>query len=254
MNQKWKIGDCIESIQEIPNESVDMIFADPPFNMKKEYGILTNDNRDDYFEWCDQWISECFRILKSTGSFYHMNLTRNLDNLMPIMKKYGIFQNLIIWRNVSSWGIKNRFYPKYQPIMFYSKTDNFKFNTYTQREQPFKRWGKMTGKMQGQMGDIWLDIPFVWAGSIHHKEAIIKPGTNSKVHPAQMPVGLVKRCIEFSTDKDDLVCDPFLGSGTTLEACRKTDRNCIGFEISDEWEYLYPLRSLEYQPGLSNYI
>ncbi len=252
--QTWKIGDAIKLMKKLDNESVDMVFADPPFNVGKNYGITTNDNRLDYFDWCGQWIFECFRILKPTGSFYHMNLTKNLGKLMPIMEKYGTLRNLIIWKNVCSWGSKKQFYFKYQPIMLYSKTDDFKFNTYAQREKPFKRWGNMSGKMQGQMGDLWLDIPFVWAGSTHHPEAILKPNSNSKLHPTQAPIALIERCIMFSTDEGDLCCDPFLGSGTTLEACRRTNRNCIGYEISNEWEHLYPKRCLADIPSLTSYF
>lgn len=252
--QTHQIGDCVELMQEMPAESVDLVFADPPFNVGKDYGCSTDDKRSDYFEWCKEWISECFRVLKPTGSMYHMNLVRNLSRLMPMMDEYGKLRNLITWKNVCSWGSKKQFYFKYQPIMFYSKTDDFKFNTYAQREKPFKRWGSMAGKMQGQMGDMWLDIPFVWAGSTQHPEAILEPGTNSKTHPAQMPVKLVERAILFSTDEGDTVLDPFLGIGATLEAGRRTNRNVIGFEINPKWEKHYPDRCKAHTPPLTSYF
>ena len=241
----WKIGDTIDLIQELDSESVDMVFADPPFNVGIKYGGGVNDKRKDYLKWSEEWIRECYRVLKPTGSFYHMNITKNLPGLLPIMDKYGFLINLIIWRHACAWGSNKRFYNKYQPIMLYAKTENYKFNTHAQRTKPFKRWGKTNGKMQGQMGDLWDDISFVYAGSIHHKEAIIRPGTNSKVHPTQMPVDLVKRAILFSTDQEDLVLDPFLGSGSTLVACKQTDRSCIGFEINPENESMYADRTMK---------
>ena len=171
-----------------------------------------------------------------------------------MMDEYGELRNLIMWKNVCSWGSKKQFYFKYQPIMFYSKTEDFKFNTYAQREKPFKRWVSMSGKMQGQMGDMWLDIPFVWAGSTQHPEAILEPGTNSKSHPAQMPVKLVERAILFSTDVGDTVLDPFLGIGATLAAGRRTNRHVMGFEINPKWGKHYPERSMAFTPLLTSYF
>ena len=252
--QTWKIGDCIKLLKDVPDESVDMIFADPPFNIGKDYGETTDDNRADYFDWCGEWIHECFRVLKSTGSFYHMNMVQNLSRLMPIMDEHGELRNLITWKNVCSWGSKKQFYPKYQPIMFYSKTSVYKFNTYAQREPPFKRWGSMAGKMQGQMGDMWMDIPFVWAGSTHHPEAILESGTNSKAHPAQMPVKVVERAMLFSTDEGDTVVDPFLGIGASLSAGRRTNRNVYGIEINPKWEMHYDDRCMTHTPPLTAYF
>ena len=85
------------------------------------------------------------------------------------------------------------------------------------------------------MLDYWDDIPFVYTGSIKHPEAILVSGTNRKVHPTQMPLGLATRCIIFSTDKGNTVLDPFNGSGTTGEACIKLDRRFIGIERETEY-------------------
>ena len=227
--------DCVNGMKQLDDESINMIFVDPPFNVGKNYGEESDDGRKDYFEWCDMWIKECFRLLKNTGSIYLMNISKNIGYIMRLMDKHGVFLNLIIWKNVCSWGSKNRFYHKHQPILFYAKTDDYYFDTYAQREKPFARWGSMSGKMQGQMWDIWLDIPFVWAGSTHHKEAILQCNSNSKAHPTQMPLDLVKRAILFSTKETETVLDPFMGSGTTAVAAKHLNRNFIGFEISKDY-------------------
>ena len=70
-------GDCLEVMREWPDNCVDLVFADPPFNIGKKYG--TSDNRKDYRQWCEKWITECFRILKEAGSFYLMTLSRHLE-------------------------------------------------------------------------------------------------------------------------------------------------------------------------------
>jgi len=228
-------GDCLELLGMIPDESVDLVFTDPPFNVGKKYG--TSDRRNDYREWCAEWIAQCFRILKPTGSFYLMTLPKHLEWKMPIMASYGVFINLITWRNVSARGKKNAFWGEYQPIMLYGKTEKYVFHTYAERQANQEdRWGGWSGQKQGQLKDRWGGeddpLPFVYAGSIIHKEAIIIPGTKKKAHPCQMPLGLPERGIRFSTNENDIVVDPFMGSGTTPIACLKLNRRYIGMEIS----------------------
>lgn len=231
-------GECEEVLKGIPSESVDMVFADPPFNVGIRYAGKSGDKREDYYAWCSEWIAECFRVLKPTGTFYLMTITRHLESLYPLMKRGGIFVNQINWRNVASTSDKRRFWNEYQPILMYGKTAGYKFNTYAQRrviEQKNMRWGGYSTEPKGQLLDYWNDIPFVYAGSISHGEAILKAGTNEKAHPAQMPVGLASRCILFSTDEGDTVLDPFNGSGTTGAACLNLNRDFIGIEREQQY-------------------
>lgn len=232
-------GDVLEVLQTLESESVDMVFADPPFNVGIKYaGKASNDDRADYPEWCAAWISECFRVLKPTGTFYLMTITRHLEHLYPSMKAHGVFINQVNWRNVASTNSKRCFWNEYQPILVYGKTAEYKFNTYAQTRKIAKgnmRWGGYSTEPKGQLLDYWDDIPFVYAGSIAHSEAILRPGTNEKAHPAQMPVNLPARAILFSTDEGDLVMDPFSGSGTTWEAAEKLGRRFIGIEREAEY-------------------
>jgi site-specific DNA-methyltransferase (adenine-specific) len=224
--------DCLNFLPSIPDGSMDLAFADPPFNIGKAYG----DRRKDYRDWCAAWISECFRVLKPTGSFYCMTITRHLEWKLPLMAARGIFISLISWRNVTASHDKRRFWAEYQPIMVYGKTDRYIFNTYAQTQDEGKRrWGGYTTGFRGQMKDRWSDITFVYAGSIRHPEAIMEPGTNRKANPCQMPVGLVQRAILFSTNPGGVVLDPFMGVGTTAIACLNTDRHYVGIEINPEY-------------------
>lgn len=236
-NAELILGDCLDVLPKIESASVDLIFADPPFNVGIRYGE-NNDKRDDYAEWCAAWIAECFRVLKDTGTFYLMTITRHLENLYPVMKAHGVFINQVNWRNVAGANGKRCFWNEYQPILVYGKTSDYKFNPYAQTRRIEKanlRWGGYTTEPKGQLLDYWDDIPFVYAGSIAHPEALLKSGTNSKAHPAQMPVGLVARAILFSTDEGDTVLDPFNGSGTSGEACYKLNRRYIGIEKEREY-------------------
>lgn len=232
-------GDVLEVLQTLESESVDMVFADPPFNVGKKYAGKSGDNRADYYEWCEAWVSECFRVLKVTGTFYHMTIDRHLERLFPMMGKYGKFVNLIKWRNVSAEHAPRQFWNSTQPILMYAKSDEYKFNTYAQarsQKQMVVSWSKERAeRTKGQMMDYWDDIRPVFAGSIVHPEAILKPGTKQKAHLTQMPVGLPARAILFSTDEGDVVLDPFSGSGTTWEAAEKLGRVFIGIEIEAEY-------------------
>lgn len=229
-------GDVLEVLQSLESESVDMVFADPPFNVGIKYaGKASNDDRADYPEWCASWISECFRVLKSTGTFYLMTITRHLEHLYPSMKAHGVFINQVNWKNTAAVNDKRSYWGAYQPILVYGKTDEYKFNLHVQRQKP--QWQSFHGKTgeRGQMSDWWDDITFVYAGAINHPEAILKSGTNSKAHPAQMPTDLPARAILFSTDEGDVVLDPFSGSGTTWEAAEKLGRVFIGIEREAEY-------------------
>ena len=228
-------GDCLKVMRRIPSGSVDMIFADIPFNVRKNYGKY-KDHRRDYLEWCAEWITEGFRILKPTGSFYLMTITRHLEWQMPIMAKHGVFVNLISWRNCTSAASPRWFRQEYQPIMLYGKTADYKFHRYAQKEMPrFKRWGKEKSPPKFQVKDRWDKIPRVNAGSTPHREAILVPGTNRKAHPTQMPLGLAIRAMLFSTDVGDTVLDPFNGSGTTGEAAKRLCRRYIGIEQDPDY-------------------
>lgn len=224
-------GDALDVMGGMPDECVDLVFADPPFNVGKAY----QDSRSDYREWCAEWISSCFRLLKLTGSFYLMTLSRHLEWVLPLMAPYT-FINLITWRNVAAASSKRTLWSEYQPIALYGKTDAYIFNTYAQRTlHPINRWGKMTTAPQGQMKDRWDDIQFVWAGNNTHPEAVMLPGTNKKAHPCQMPIALAQRAILFSTALGAIVFDPFIGSGSTAIAAIRSQRHYIGVDLESRF-------------------
>lgn len=226
-------GDCRDILPSLPK--VDLVFADPPFNVGKNYGD-TSDKRGDFREWSAEWIGGCWGLLLPTASFYFMTLTRHLEWQMPLMAKGGQFINLISWRNMAGVGSKRSFWNEYQPIMLYGKSEDYIFNTYAATDDSgFRRWGGYSTEHKGQLRDRWDDITFVYAGSIHHAEAILKPQTNEKEHPCQMPEGLVRRAIMFSTNEDALILDPFMGSGTTLRAAKDLGRKAIGIEIEEKY-------------------
>lgn len=234
-NLKLFKEDCTVGLPQLPSESVHMIFADPPFNVGKKYGV-NGDKRIDYYEWCDGWIAECFRVLKPSGVFCLMTISKHLGETYPMMHKRGAFINQVNWRNVGASHSKRGFWNSYQPILMYGKTSNYKFNTYAEKRVGVTYWSKDRNDARlGQLQDTWDDIPYIFAGSACSPEAILKTRGKQKAHPCQMPEKLAGRCIAFYTDAGDTVLDPFVGSGTTLVAARKLGRFGIGFEREDEY-------------------
>lgn len=233
-------GDCLEVLPTLDCGSMDLVFADPPFNVDKEYSSY-KDYREDYHEWCAEWIGGSFRVLRDTGSIYLMTISRHLGFTFGEMEKHGIFISQVIWKNVSGNHHNNkRFWLGYQPILVYGKTENYKFNPLAIRRDPEKenlkvRWGGYRTEPKWQMLDIWDNVPFVYAGAIQHPEAILQDGTKKKAHPCQMPEELSKRAISFSTDENEKILDPFMGSGTTGVSCVQLGRKFVGIEIDPKY-------------------
>lgn len=114
-------GDCGDIL---PTLRAEMIFADPPFNVGKQYG-RNGDNRSDYRNWCADWINGCYDSLSDIGSFYLMTLDRHLEWKLPILASRGVFVSLIKWKNHSASHDKRRFWATCQPIAVYGKTKNW---------------------------------------------------------------------------------------------------------------------------------
>lgn len=225
--------DCLEFMSKIENESVDLVFADPPFNLGKDYGV-DKDKRDNYYEWCAEWIKEAWRILKPTGSFYLMNIPSNLKETLIEMDKYGIMQNIIIWKN-TSMPLKKKYTISYQPIVFYTKSDKFTYHhdadgEVTQSTLPYGRKPKSF-----TMKDLWDDIPFIAGGCMASKETILEEGSKRKAHKAQMPLRLANRIILASSNEGDTVYDIFSGSGTFVVKAKELKRNYIGTELNPKY-------------------
>ena len=243
------LGDCLEILPTLEDNSIDAVIADPPFNLGKNYSDSVDDSMDlnDYYDWCNKWINLCFRLLKPGGTFYLMTIQNHVGKIMGFMDQHGQLRNQIIWFN-SSMPVKNRFCIGYQPILYYIKNGgDFTFNYgYEKRKSDAALpWGR---KNKGHsIKDIWDDIPFVSGGCMVSKEAILEIDTKKKVHPAQMPIGLAIRAIGYSTNKNEFILDPFMGICTTGVACIQMERNFVGIEIVPKYFEMAEKRIAEAQ-------
>lgn len=123
-------NDCIETLRDLQEKSVDLIFADPPYNLGKDFGNDSDswNNRQEYLKWCYTWIDECFRVLKDDGTFYLMNSTQNMPYISIYLQEHYYIINDIVWSYDSS-GVqsKKKFGSLYEPIIMAAKNEKAKY-------------------------------------------------------------------------------------------------------------------------------
>ena len=227
-------GDCLELLNSIPNNSVEMTFADPPFNLKKKYNSYKDSLEfKEYLNWCEKWIYEMVRITKPTGSILVHNIPKWLTYFATILNEKADFKHWISW-DAPSAPMGKTLQPSHYGILFYAKNQE-ELKNYEIR-YPHKR-DRKTGYLLKDYGgkkaslhpfgplvsDVWTDI---------HR---IKHNKRRDPHPCQLPIHLLERLILMTTDENDLVLDPFMGTGTTAVAAKHLGRKYIGFEIDTKY-------------------
>ena len=227
-------GNCLELFKDIPDNSVDITFADPPFNLKKKYNSHKDRlNIKDYLDWCDKWIGEMVRVTKPTGSIFLHNIPKWLTYYAASLNKLADFKHWISW-DAPTAPMGKTLQPSHYGILYYAK--DAKQNQFYEVRYPHKRCRKCGylykdygGKKAGLhpfgplVSDVWTDI---------HR---VKHNKYRDEHPCQLPIHLLERVILMSTDEDDIVLDPFSGTGTTAIAAKRLGRNYIGFELDKEY-------------------
>ncbi|MDY3848545.1 MAG: DNA methyltransferase [Prevotella sp.] len=219
------LGDCLSELKSIKDNSVDLIIADPPYNVGKDYGN-SSDKQDfeEYIEFTRNWLAECRRILKSSGTIYVFIGFRYISYLYQIMEKeLGLnFINWISWHYTQGIGKTKGFSPRHDDILMFSKSENYKFNLDAIRI-PQKYYRKINNMRGANPGDVWE------ISHIHYCQKGRQP------HPTQKPEALIERMVLASSDEGDLVVDPFSGSGTTLRVCQQLKREAIGIEVNEQF-------------------
>lgn len=216
------LGDCLSILPEI--EGVDAIFADPPFNIGKNFGATTNDNRPDYWPWMNEWIGLAWKALRNGGSFYIKNHWRNIseqDAIIRLMED-AVVRNLIVWQKGAGLPSSLCFSMRWEAIWFVTKGEDHTFNLDSVRV-PAETNDSRNNPNGKNPTDCWY-IPRVAFGS---KERTI--------HPTQCPIKLLMRIVLASSNVNDVVLDPFMGSGTAGVVCAQLGRRFIGVEINQDY-------------------
>ena len=220
--------DSINYLKNIRSNSVDLVIADPPYNLGKNYGN-NNDTKsfDEYMSFSKGWIKEAYRILKNTGTIYIFMGVRFISYLYMLLEKdYNfVFNSWITWHYTQGLGKTKGYSPRHDDILMFSKTNNYKFIMDNIRI-PQKYYRSINNMRGANPGDVWQ------FSHIHYCNK------NRQEHPRQKPEGLIERMVLASSEENDLVVDPFAGSGTTLRVCQQLNRSCIGIELNPEYVQL----------------
>lgn len=225
MNIEVKCGDAIDLLKEMPSNSVNLIVADPPYNLGKDYGN-NHDLKgfDDYLEFTRQWTKEAKRVLTEEGTIYVFMGVRFISYLYDILdKEHELhFNSWVVWNYTQGLGKTKGFSPRHDDILVFNKSKKFKFNLDDVRV-PQKYYRARNNMRGANPGDVWN------FSHVHYSNP------NRQDHPTQKPEGLIERMVLASSDEQDVVLDPFSGSGTTLRVCQQLNRSGIGFELNPKY-------------------
>lgn len=233
---KTIIGNSFNVLKKIPSLSVNLIITDPPYNIEKKFNQETFKKMDDssYCEWLDLWLKELKRILQPNGSIYVCCDWSSSPLVCLMLKRYFIVRNRITWErekgraNLTNW--KNNI----EDIYFATNSDVYTFNLdkvmvkknvlapYKDEKGQAKDWfseGNTKFRLTAP-SNVWTDITVPYWSMSENTE-----------HPTQKPEKLIAKLILASSNENDLVLDPFLGSGTTSVVAKKLKRKYIGIEI-----------------------
>lgn len=226
--------DCLQILPCIKEKSIDVIFADPPFNLSKNYGKKVNDSLpgEEYINWCKEWLNHCIRVLKDGGSLFVYNLPKWNISLGNYLLESGLtFRHWISVNIKLSLPIQGRLYPSHYSLLYFSKG---KANTFRRIRTPIelcRHCGKEIKDYGGHrkamnpkgvnLTDVWNDIPPVRHWKFKSKKRKVN----------QLSTKLIERVVQMSTKEYDIVLDPFGGSGTTYDVCERLNRHWIGVEL-----------------------
>ncbi len=226
-------ADCLHILPKIEDASVDTIFADPPFNLDKQYGAKVNDNLSEraYLVWSKAWLKECIRLLKPGGSLFVYNLPKWNILLGTYLTEEGmLFRHWIAVNIKLSLPIQGRLYPSHYSLLYYTKG---KPRVFRKIRTPIKVCRHCSKELKDYGGhrdamnpkgvnltDVWDDIP-----PVRHRKFKSEKRTEN-----QLSTKLVNRVVQMSTREGDVVLDPFGGSGTTYDVCERSNRYWIGIE------------------------
>lgn len=232
------LGDSINVLKSMKSDSIDLIFADPPYNINKDFGnnIDKWKCKEDYLKWCYLWLDECMRILSSKGTMYFMTSTQHMSYLDVYMsERYNVLSR-IVWSYDSSGVQSKKMYGSlYEPILMVTKNIDtkyiFNYNSIlveaktgaTRKLIDYRKNPPQPYNTQKVPGNVW-DFSRVRFKMDEYEN-----------HPTQKPESLLERIIKASSNEGDVVMDPFSGSFTTSAVAIRLGRKAIGIDMNQEY-------------------
>lgn len=241
--QLW-YGDSIDWLKNIQTESVDLIFADPPYNIKKA-DWDNFESQEQYIEWSMKWISEAARILKKSGSLYICGFSEILADLKHPSSQYFKSCRWIVWHYKNKANLGKDWGRSHESMLLFRKSKNFTFNIDEIRIPYGEHTLKYPSHPQAKTSQfgknsttkkIWTPNPL----GAKPKDVLEIPTTCNGMHektphPTQKPEELVRKIILASSNENDIVLDPFCGSGTTPTCAEQLRRKWKACDISTEY-------------------
>lgn len=230
-------SDCIEGMKSIDSDSIDLIIADPPYNLDKNFGAWNEKkNKNIWLPWSKEWLDQCNRVLKNGGNIFVYGIHHHLCWLQCYMYEIGLsYRRQIIWHYENGFsGYKNTLAAHYEPLLWFSKGDEY---TYNEIREPYKSTERLKHKIikngkvwtphpEGRMaGDIW-SFPTL-AGRRFRDEKVN--------HPTQKPLSISERIVRHFSNEEEIVLVPFSGSGSECVAAKTLGRKYIGFELNQDY-------------------
>ena len=247
-NDEVICGDALEILKGLPERTFDLLFADPPYNLTKEFGGAKFSRRssDEYKAWLDSWLRLCVPLLKETASVYICGDWRSSAAIERAGSKYFTLRNRITWEREKGRGAKANWKNSAEDIWFFTVSDGYTFNLDAVKQRrrvvaPYRENGRPKDWSETSDGNfrdthpsnIWTDISVPFWSMPENTE-----------HPTQKPEKLLAKIILASTNAGDLILDPFAGVGTTAVVAKKLGRRFVAIE-SDENYCLLALKRLE---------
>lgn len=251
---------CLDVLRRIPSASVDLAFADPPFNLTKRYEGCSDDLAErDYLGWCKRWLVEYERVLKPGGALFILNLPKWAAGLADFLLRSGslYLQNWIVWNALPE--PKGVLMPAHYALLYFTKgkrAARFNYCSMEQGWQPFdeavfppdrpdvcerracvRRRRASTQTWRGELTDIWYDI--------HRERRPIHKTAGEKAHPCATPERLLDRIIRLASNPGDIVLDAFAGTGTSALVAERLNRRFIAIEQADEYLHVADRRMRE---------
>lgn len=231
-------GDCITGMKELPDSTFQLIIADPPYNLAKDFGNWKeSEHKKDWLGWSKQWINECVRLLSDGGNLFIYGIHHHMCWIQCYLYETGLdYRRQIIWHYENGFAGYNKrtLAATYEILLWFSKGSDY---TYIPIREPYKSTERLQHKItkngkewhpnpEGKLaGDIW-NFP-VLAGKRFAKEKVN--------HPTQKPLSISSRIVEHFSNPGDNVLIPFVGSGSECVAAAMAKRKYTGFELNENY-------------------
>ncbi len=226
--------DCLQVLKHMRDETIDCVFADPPFNLGKDYRNGYDDQREEseYLEWCRAWISECCRVLKPGGAIFVYATPRRALQFGVLLSEWTDFRHWIALSMKGTYPRGDTLYPAHYSLLYFTRGTPKTFNKLRVQISTCRHCGgeiKDYGGHRNKLNPEGLNLSDFWEDTSpnRHKGSKVRLGVNELKHL------IPERAILMSTNEGDIVFDPFGGGGTTYVVAQRHGRKWVGTELFD---------------------